>query len=122
MSFTVQRKTDGPWRVLYGGDDWEAAWSKYETEAERLAKGTVRILKDGRLLRTLTMPNPKPKRVASAAPLRKIVKWVGPSATWVLLECGHHAHAQAAHKTRCAECGKGGARRSLVLLKATLGT
>jgi len=116
VSFSVQRKTDGPWRVLYGGEDWRAAWNKYETEAERLAKGTVRILKDGRLLRALTMPTSKPMRAATEGPFRKIVKWVGPSATWVLLECGHHAHAQAAHRTRCGQCGKGGGRRSLVLL------
>lgn len=107
MSFTVQRKTAGPWRLLYGGDDWRAAWDKYETEAERLANGTVRILKDGRLLRTLTMPKTRPTRVATGATIRRIVKWVGPSATWVLLECGHQTHTQAAHRTRCGQCGKG---------------
>jgi hypothetical protein len=116
MPFSVQRKRDGIWRVLYGGEDWQAAWDKYEAEAERLARGTVRILKDGRVLRSLTMPAAKPKRSAAAGPFRRIVKWVGPSATWVLLECGHHSHAQAAHRTRCGQCGKGGRPRSLVLL------
>lgn len=41
-----------------------------------------------------------------SAPLRKITKWIGPSSALVQLECGHRANTQAAHATRCQECGK----------------
>lgn len=44
-------------------------------------------------------------------PFRKIVKWIGPAATWVQLECGHAVATHAAHKTRCALCGRAAARK-----------
>lgn len=40
------------------------------------------------------------------APMRRIVQWLGPSATRVLLECGHEAASQAARETRCVACGE----------------
>jgi hypothetical protein len=45
------------------------------------------------------------------APFRRIVKWIGPAATRVQLECGHVVATHAAHKTRCGGCARDAAKQ-----------
>ena len=119
--FEVSTFRDGKWTVLYSGQSDERAWAVFE-EAKPKSPGILKITQDGELLKSLQMfatPDSKRKGEGSRGPWRKIVRWVGPAAALVLLECGHKVSAAGSKKARCAECahrsqsgGRSGSRRT----------
>ncbi len=106
--FEVASFKDGKWATLYKGKSEKRAWAVFE-EAKPTSPGIARITLDGQLLKSLQMfakPRQKGPAQGSRGPWRKIVKWVGPAAALVELECGHQVHAMGSKKARCGECGR----------------
>jgi hypothetical protein len=111
--FEVQRFTDGKWKRLFRGDDSERAWKAFEKARPR-APGLVRIIEDGHLVKSVQLftepPRPKRKQPLGGV-LRRIVKWKGPAASLVTLECGHDVNTSGSKWAPCPRCSRNAVKK-----------